>query len=63
MDLDKELENALQVCNNLSRDARAAGDLPTMYAANRAWGQLFNARKDLEGRRAVLSNGDQGGAT
>lgn len=45
-DLDKELENALQVCNNLSRDARAAGDLPTMYAANRAWHQLSDALKD-----------------
>jgi hypothetical protein len=59
MDLDEELKNALQVCNKLSSDARANGDLPTMYAANRAWGQLFNARKDLNDRRATFSNGDR----
>lgn len=53
MDLDKELENALQVCNNLSRAARAEGDLPTMYAANRAWHQLCDARADLNKRRAA----------
>jgi hypothetical protein len=58
-DIDKELENAIQVCSNLSRDAKAAGDLPTMYAANRAWNNLFNARKDLTKRRRTLSNGDQ----
>lgn len=55
MDLDKELENALQVCNNLSRDAKEAGDLPTMYSANRAWNALFEARKDLANRRTKLS--------
>lgn len=64
MDLDKELENALQVCNNLSRDSKEAGDLPTMYSANQAWNALFKARKDLANRRRTLapSNGTRGGA-
>jgi hypothetical protein len=55
MDLDEELENALQVCNNLSRDSREAGDLPTMYSANRAWNALFEARNDLKRRRNALA--------
>lgn len=58
-DIYKELDNALQVCNNLSRDAKQAGDLPTMYAANRAWHQLSDARQDLEKRRLALSNGER----
>lgn len=62
-DFDKELENALQVCNNLSRDARAAGDLPTMYAANRAWHQLDKARGDRAKRTAAVTNGTREGAT
>jgi hypothetical protein len=54
VDLEKELENALQVCTNLSRDAQAAGDLPTMYSANRAWAELFAARKDLDRRMSSM---------
>jgi hypothetical protein len=57
-DLEKEIENAIQVCNNLSRDARAAGDMPTMYAANRAWHQLSDARSDLNKRRTVEKETD-----
>lgn len=55
MDLSQKLKNAIQVCSNLSRDAKAEGDLPTMYASNRAWHQLTAAHDDLDKRRARLS--------
>jgi hypothetical protein len=41
--------------NALSCLAKANGDLPTMYAANRAWRELHDAYKDLKNRRAALS--------
>lgn len=52
-DLDKEIESAMQVVSNLSTDARAEGDLPTMYAANRAWHALSAAR---DNRAIALKN-------
>jgi hypothetical protein len=60
-DLDKEVDNALQVVSNLSRDAKAAGDIPTMYKANQAWHALHEACVDLARRRLTLSNGARGG--
>lgn len=54
-DIDKELNNAMQVCGNLSRDAKEAGDLPTMYAANRAWHELHEAHKDRVRRTVALA--------
>lgn len=54
-DIDKELDNALQVCNNLSRDAKAAGDMPTMYEANRAWHELRRAHADIAKRSPTLA--------
>lgn len=59
INLIAELENAMQVCTNLSNRARAAGDSPTMYAANRAWHQLCHARDDLRKRAPALANGDR----
>lgn len=58
-DLAKELRNALRVCNNLASAAKAEGDLPTMYAANRAWHQLCAAEVDLGNRRRAMTNGEQ----
>lgn len=43
-DIDRELNNAMQIISDLSRDAKAEGDPPTMYAANRAWHELNDAR-------------------
>lgn len=54
-DIDAELKNAMQICSNLSRDARAQADMPTMYAANRAWHELYRARVDLTKRRQTLA--------
>jgi hypothetical protein len=58
-DMDKELTNAIQVCNNLSRDARAEGDLPTMYKANHAWHILVAARDDRDKRHKSLASANQ----
>lgn len=44
--LMSELDNAMQILSILSLDAKAAGNDPLMYAANRAWRQLHDARKD-----------------
>jgi hypothetical protein len=58
-DIEKEIDNAKQVVSNLSRDAKAAGDLPTMYKANQAWHALQDAGSDLYKRRLAVSNGDR----
>lgn len=45
------IDRAIDDLNLLSKTAKAEGDLPTMYAANRAWRELYEARDDLEKRR------------
>lgn len=57
--LDRELNNAMQVISNLSRDAKADGDRLTMYAANRAWHELNDARCERVRRALALTNGDR----
>lgn len=42
--LMEKLDKAMLVINDLSRDAKAAGESELMYAANRAWHQLFDVR-------------------
>lgn len=53
-DLATELNEAIEACNQLSRNAKAAGDMPTMYKANEAWHALFDASNDLARRRNAL---------
>lgn len=43
-DLNNEIDNAMKAISKLSNDARAAAELPLMYAANRAWRELDSAR-------------------
>ncbi len=52
--LDKALERAVAAASEASSEAKEAGDLPTMYAANRAWHQLTEAQKDIAERRLRL---------
>ena len=59
VDLTKELDNALRVISDLSRDAKAEGDLPTMYKANQAWHVLYDASDDRSRRHLALSNGER----
>lgn len=56
--VDLALDLAASAANALSVIAKSEGDLPTMYAANRAWRELFDAQVNLAKRRASLSNGD-----
>lgn len=53
-EIDKEINSAMQVVSLLSANAKAEGDLPTMYAANRAWHELNGAREDRVGRSVAL---------
>lgn len=41
-DLNKQTEAAMKVLTELSATAKAADDGDLMYAANRAWTQLYN---------------------
>jgi hypothetical protein len=59
-EVDKEIEAAMMEVSVLSNVAKAQGDLPTMYAANRAWRELYDAYADLEKRRAAMSPADGG---
>lgn len=56
--VDIQLERAMLEANSLSRIAKAEGDLPTMYAANRAWHALCEVRRDRAMRAAALANGE-----
>lgn len=39
--IDDRLEKAMREVNDLSKEAKDAGENDLMYAANRAWTQLF----------------------
>jgi hypothetical protein len=47
-----ELDNIMQLLGILSHDAKAAGDTNMMYAANRAWRELHDARQAAQPARA-----------
>lgn len=53
-DIGKIREAALRVLTELSTAARLAGDDRNMYAANRAWNELYNLQREDAGaaRRA-----------
>lgn len=55
----KQIDRAMMEVTALSKIAQAAGDMPTYYAANRAWRELFEAREDRSKRATALSNGDR----
>lgn len=59
IDLTKELDNALTMVSNLSRDAKLQGDLPTMYKANQAWHALHEASADRARRSAAVAHGER----
>lgn len=40
--LRTKTDEAMKILSKLSDDARAVGDTGLMYAANRAWHQLYN---------------------
>jgi len=42
MGLKKQTDAAMKVLSDLSASAKNAGDGDLMYAANRAWTQLYN---------------------
>ena len=42
--MDDKITAAMRVISNLSAEAKNAGKTELMYAANRAWHQLFNVR-------------------
>lgn len=54
--LDKALDRAIAAASEASSEAKEAGDLPTMYAANRAWHQLVDAKNDIAKRRQTLAS-------
>lgn len=58
--IDEQIDVAMKEVNGLSCLAKAQGDLPTMYAANRAWRQLFDAAADLKKRRTALAPAERG---
>lgn len=58
-DLDDQMKQAKMVLSQLSTYAKSVGDLPTMYAVNRAWHELDAADRDLQKRRAALTNGER----
>ena len=55
--VDRMIEASLSALNELSKEAKAAGDLPTYYAANRAWNEIHEADKDRAKRRFALAHG------
>lgn len=57
--VDIQLDLALGAANELSKISKSEGDLPTMYAANRAWHQLHKAREDRTKRMAARTNGER----
>lgn len=57
--VDAQLDRAALEANALSNLAKAEGDMPTMYAANRAWHEITKAQEDRAKRRIALSNGDR----
>lgn len=54
----KQIDRAMMEVAALSHIAKSAGDIPTYYAANRAWRELFEAREDRSKRATALTNGD-----
>jgi hypothetical protein len=54
-DLEDQLTRAKVIISQLSTYAKSVGDLPTMYAANRAWHELDAADRDLQKRRSALT--------
>jgi hypothetical protein len=54
-EVDKHLALAMFEIVSLSNIAKANGDLPTMYAANRVLHKLFDMRKALD----ALANGSR----
>jgi hypothetical protein len=56
--VDIQLGAALAAAHELSNIAKRAGDLPTMYAANRAWRSLYEASQDRDKRMATVTNGN-----
>lgn len=59
MSIDKEINDAMRVCGAISDHAKAEGDLPTMYAVNRAWHELNSAREDRISRTLAHTNGER----
>lgn len=53
-DLDDQLIQAMVTLSQLSTYAKSVGDLPTMYAVNRAWHELDAAIRDLQKRRLTV---------
>jgi hypothetical protein len=51
----KQIDRAMLEVTALSHIAKADGDLPTYYAANRAWHELFKAREDRSKRATALA--------
>lgn len=43
--LTKQTDNVMRSLSELARDAKASGDDHLMYAANRAWWELFEHHK------------------
>jgi hypothetical protein len=54
---DQALEAALSALSELSNISKETGDLPTHYAANRAWNEIHEADKDRAKRRFALEHG------
>lgn len=52
--VDIQLDLALNAANSLSIIAKSEGDLPTMYAANRAWHELHQAQEDRAKRVSAI---------
>jgi len=55
--VDQMIEAALSTLTELSEEAKDAGDMPTYYAANRAWTEIHEADKDRARRRFALAHG------
>ena len=53
--LDSQLNRVAREVSALSDLAKEEGDLPTMYATNRAWRELFDAQTDRAKRALALS--------
>jgi hypothetical protein len=53
--IDFQIAQAMTVVTKLSCAAKAAGDLPTMYQANKAWHELDIAMRDLGKRLSALA--------
>lgn len=58
--MDKQVDQAMRVLSDLSNAAKESGDIILMYAANRAWHELHNARRDHEQSQSwlALTNGE-----